>query len=90
MFISFFYKSDPSRCAPTGNGVDLSDGDKRGLSLLYPHDAEGLSLLHSHAAVLQGALQAATEPVRESLPEQGGLYRDRALTLLGGLTGENV
>ncbi|WP_426120818.1 hypothetical protein [Kocuria sp. LHG3120] len=89
-FPSFFYKSDPSRCAPTGNGVDLSGGDKRGLSLLYPHDAEGLSLLHSRAAALQGTLQTAAEPVRESLPEQDGVYRDRALTLLSGLAGENV
>jgi hypothetical protein len=36
-FEPFFYKSNPSSCAPTGNGIDLSEGDKRGLALLYPH-----------------------------------------------------
>ncbi len=35
-FAPFFYLSDPSPCAPTGNGEDLSDGDKRGLGVLYP------------------------------------------------------
>jgi len=35
-FAPFFYKSDPSACAPTGNGEDLSEGDRRGLGLLYP------------------------------------------------------
>ena len=35
-FAPFFYKSSPSPCAPTGTGVNLSDGDKRGLQLLYP------------------------------------------------------
>ncbi len=35
-FANFFYKTTPSPCAPTGNGVDLSQGDERGLALLYP------------------------------------------------------
>lgn len=34
-----FYKSLPSPCAPQGDGLDLSDGDKRGLRLLYPPTA---------------------------------------------------
>lgn len=34
-FPSLFYKSDPSPCAPVGNGDRLSDGDRRGLRLLY-------------------------------------------------------
>ncbi len=40
-FAPFFYKSNPSACAPTGPGQDLSDGDKRGLALLYPGGARG-------------------------------------------------
>jgi len=39
-FAPFFYKSSPSPCAPTGNGVDLSNDDMRGLQLLYPAAAE--------------------------------------------------
>ena len=35
-FPPFFYKQDPSPCAPTGDGQSLSEGDRRGLQLLYP------------------------------------------------------
>ena len=49
-FATFFYKSDPSECAPTGNGVDISDGDKRGLRLLYPAAAAAVNALASQAA----------------------------------------
>lgn len=35
-FAPFFYKTDPSACAPTGDGITLSAGDRRGLQLLYP------------------------------------------------------
>lgn len=57
-FAPFFYLSDPSPCAPTGNGEDLSDGDERGLSVLYPavdvpqvveQSRRGLALLTSEA-----------------------------------------
>jgi len=44
-FAPFFYKSSPSPCAPTGAGIDLSDGDKRGLELLYPAAAEAVDAL---------------------------------------------
>jgi hypothetical protein len=35
-FGKLFYESDPSPCAPTGPGLELSESDKRGLELLYP------------------------------------------------------
>ena len=35
-FPELFYRSQPSPCAPSGDGQQLSDGDKRGLKLLYP------------------------------------------------------
>jgi hypothetical protein len=44
-FAPFFYKSSPSPCAPTSDGLDLSDGDKRGLQLLYPATAEAVNAL---------------------------------------------
>ena len=37
-FPPLFYKSQPSPCAPSGNGQQLSDQDKRGLELLYGKD----------------------------------------------------
>ncbi len=44
-FAAFFYKSSPSPCAPTTPGLDLSDGDKRGLDLLYPAASEAVNAL---------------------------------------------
>jgi hypothetical protein len=44
-FAPFFYKTSPSPCAPSGPGLDLSDGDKRGLQLLYPAAAEAVAAL---------------------------------------------
>jgi len=44
-FAPFFYKSSPSPCAPTGKGLDLSEGDTRGLQLLYPAAAEEVDAL---------------------------------------------
>ena len=44
-FAPFFYKTSPSPCAPTGPGTDLSEGDKRGLQLLYPAAAEKVDAL---------------------------------------------
>ena len=41
-FPALFYHTADSPCAPTGGGVELSEGDKRGLRLLYgdrPEDA---------------------------------------------------
>jgi hypothetical protein len=40
-FDKLFYKTLPSPCAPTGRGIDLSEGDIAGLRELYPFD-EGL------------------------------------------------
>jgi len=34
-FPALFYKTEPSPCAPSGDGEDLSAEDKRGLELLY-------------------------------------------------------
>ncbi|MFO0555406.1 MAG: hypothetical protein U0271_43920 [Polyangiaceae bacterium] len=35
-FPALFYRHNPSPAAPSGDGQDLSEGDKRGLRLLYP------------------------------------------------------
>lgn len=56
-FEPFFYKTDPSSCAPTGNGIDLSAGDKRGLALLYPGTADELAELTESAAAARDALE---------------------------------
>lgn len=45
-FPTLFYRTNPSPCAPTGDGIRLSDGDIRGLRLLYgerPEDIESFA-----------------------------------------------
>jgi hypothetical protein len=37
-FPALFYRENPNPCAPTGNGIDLSDGDLEGLLEAYPFD----------------------------------------------------
>jgi hypothetical protein len=59
-FEPFFYKTDPSPCAPTGNGLDLSEEDKHGLRLLYPESVDAQSKLAARASVTVDQL-AATE-----------------------------
>ena len=41
-FPALFYRTQPSPCAPSGNGQQLSDGDKRALDLLYPKQTEAV------------------------------------------------
>jgi hypothetical protein len=60
-FDAFFYKTNPSPCAPTGDGLALSDGDKRGLRLLYPEFGPNLSSLESHREALLEVLQPRNE-----------------------------
>ncbi|MCX4981023.1 hypothetical protein [Streptomyces sp. NBC_00572] len=77
-FPAFFYKSTPSSCAPTGNGQNLSDGDKRGLDLLYPHTTEGVADRQARADAVLQSLGAGPEGVPGS--NGGGLaeaYRTR-------------
>ncbi|GAA2000809.1 hypothetical protein [Microbacterium ulmi] len=76
-FASFFYKTNPSACAPTGPGQELSDGDKRGLSLLYPDlgDASVSELVERSA---RGLEIVGTEAPGEVV----SIYTDRLVELL--------
>lgn len=65
-FPALFYRSSPSPCAPHGDGIDLSDGDKRGLAALYPHSAAEINELVTRA---KAARQALAE--RRPAPEDG-------------------
>lgn len=58
-FPEIFYKSVPSPCAPLGNGQSLSDGDQRGLQLLYPQTAaEAGALVEAQRNILSGMAEA--------------------------------
>lgn len=81
-FEPFFYHSVPSACAPTGNGLDLSDGDKRGLQLLYPHTADELSAIAGRAESTLELIGAGQEADLDQSP-----YLTRVFDLLNGMVG---
>lgn len=76
-FQPFFYRTNPSPCAPTGNGLDLSEGDKRGLQLLYPESADAQS----------GLAARASTTVDKLSPLEASPLRARTLELLNQKTG---
>jgi hypothetical protein len=58
-FPDHFYKSQPNSCAPLGDGQSLSEGDKRGLRLLYPKtEAEAAAIVQSQKNI-QSAVDSA-------------------------------
>lgn len=72
-FEPFFYRSAPSPCAPTGNGIDLSEGDKRGLRLLYPPDGPAPEIAERAGSALSdlsgGVESTGADPYRQRLIE---------------------
>lgn len=82
-FPDFFYKSTPSTCAPSGDGINLSEGDKRGLNVLYPHVAAELADLQSRAETALESITAGNEGLPGAGDGIAGAYRDRAKDLIG-------
>jgi hypothetical protein len=56
-FPALFYRTQPSPCAPTGDGQQLSDGDKRALALLYPEQAEALEAIGRRREALLNTIE---------------------------------
>jgi hypothetical protein len=73
-FPALFYRTQPSPCAPPGDGQQLSDGDKRGLRLLYPRGVPELSAIAERRQVLLDAIAGLEDPG----DEEGGLESARA------------
>jgi hypothetical protein len=57
-FPPLFYRAQPSPCAPSGEGQNLSEGDKRALDLLYPGQAEALEAIGTRREALVGVIEA--------------------------------
>ncbi|MCQ0092536.1 hypothetical protein [Roseovarius sp. M141] len=76
-----FYKSVPSPCAPQGDGQELSDGDKRGLQLLYPQTATEVAAVVSN----QQEIFSAVAGFVASEPEAAGL--ETAIRPMGQIGG---
>lgn len=79
-FAPFFYKTSPSPCAPTDDGIELSDGDKRALQLLYPETAEEIAPVAASAQAALAELGAGDEEVIEA-PGPSSPYHERAIAL---------
>ncbi len=58
-FPPLFYRTQPSPCAPVGDGEALSDGDKRALALLYPSQAEALVEIGKRREALLNTIEGA-------------------------------
>lgn len=76
-FPALFYRSNPSPCAPTGDGLDLSDGDKQGLAALYPHDENQIGPLMARAAAARQSLETLVPKAsRPGIAAPGGGITD--------------
>ena len=58
-FPALFYRSQPSPCAPTGDGQHLSDGDVRALQLLYPAQQEAVTTIADRREALAGLIEGS-------------------------------
>jgi hypothetical protein len=60
-FPPLFYKDPQTDCAPAGDGISLSEGDRRGLRLLYPGDSkEVAAIIETKQSILE-TLEAPAE-----------------------------
>ncbi len=75
-FPALFYKDPNSECLPSGDGLSLSDGDRRGLRLLYPHTAMELEVIAARRREALTAVENSASPELEGL-ETGGDDRSR-------------
>ena len=82
-FPEMFYKTVPSDCAPLGDGMVLSDGDKRGLALLYPRTGPEMHESASRAEAMLEAVQSRAQPVPGLESADTGIARRIAAVLRG-------
>ncbi len=72
-FPALFYRSSPSPCAPAGDGIELSDEDKRGLRLLYGSKPQDVAQFMARAQELAQAIESAYPALgQESVFESTG------------------
>jgi hypothetical protein len=69
-FPPMFYRTNPSPCAPTGNGQNLSEGDRLGLQRLYPQRPQALQEINSRRRELADRIERTIGD--GGAPESGG------------------
>jgi hypothetical protein len=70
-FPALFYRTQPSPCAPAGDGQRLSTGDKRALGLLYPDQAEALEAIGERREALLSTIESSVGAEGEGLESLG-------------------
>ena len=68
-------------------GINLSDGDKRGLNLLYPHTADELAELQARADSALDAVGAGNEGLPTAGDGLSDAYRSRLVELVQAQAG---
>jgi hypothetical protein len=63
-FPNLFYRTENSPCAPTGDGIELSAGDVRGLKLLYGDKPRDLESFEARMRELARAIESAYPEVQ--------------------------
>lgn len=83
-FAPLFYKAPDSTCLPTGDGITLSDGDRRGLRLLYPRTApERQSLTERRREALRAIENSVVEePAGFESNDPAGAYARHTAAIL--------
>jgi hypothetical protein len=85
-FEPFFYRSHPSPCSPTTDGIDVSPRDREGLQLLYSDVSEALDDIVKRGAAALAELDARVaigrESTDESSPAAGSPYQERSVELI--------
>jgi hypothetical protein len=61
-FCPLFYKCPQTDCAPSGDGISLSEGDKRGLQLLYPYGTPEIAAVIEKKGVILSMLEGEIVP----------------------------
>ena len=75
-FPPLFYKNQPSPCAPTGDGQELSEGDVRALKLLYPQATEAVQQVEQRREALLESIQSEAAGGLESVGSQSDYAAD--------------
>lgn len=71
-FPALFYKTGNSGCAPTGDGIELSENDIRGLKLMYPAVGPSMEAVVSRRRDLLNAVSSPAPGGLESARSNGG------------------
>lgn len=85
-FPALFYADAASPCVPTGDGITLSEGDLRGLRLLYPASAPELAAMAERRRKALATVESAVPEEEPDGLETGGRARSYARHVAALLT----